>query len=154
MHNPIDVTVRRSPSLAVLLVVAHLGSLALVWSLTLPIGLHVGLKMAVLISLVWSLVQARWLFAGEAPLRLRLIPSPRSNSSDRLEVTYPSGKVLQGSIVEGSLVLAPLVILRCRREGGSWWQPAKSWLLLADSVPPDDFRRLRVRLRWGRAAPV
>lgn len=154
MHGTIDVMVRRSSVLAVLLVLVHVASLALIWSLALPIALHIGLKLAVLSSLLWSLFKAGWIVTSNRSFRLRLTPAGRQDAPDRIEITYASGEVMRGSVVEGSLVLARLVILRCRRDRDRWWQPDRGWLLLPDSIPADDFRRLRVRLRWGRAAPV
>lgn len=137
-----------------MLVLVHGASLALVWSLKLPITLHLGLKLAVLASLLWSLWCAGWLAARSHPHRLRLKPSDEPGAPDRVEVALASGKVVRGSVKEGSLVLADLVVLRWRPDGARWWQGDRSWLLLPDSVPAEAHRQLRVRLRWGRAAPV
>jgi hypothetical protein len=37
-----------------------------------------------------------------------------------------------------------------RPDRAAWWVPASSILLLPDMLPADDFRRLRVVLRYGR----
>ncbi|MDX2220254.1 MAG: hypothetical protein SF172_14655 [Burkholderiales bacterium] len=146
--------VRRSPLLALLLVAIHLLSLSVVWSIGLPFALHLVLKLAILLSLLWSLHSAGWLGASLQTFRLRLTPSRDNDAPDRIDIDYPSGRRISGSVVEGSIVLPHLVILRCRPDGARWWQASRNWLLLPDSVAPDDYRRLRIRLRWGRAAPV
>lgn len=157
MHGSVEFMVRRSPSFAALVVVIHLFSLALVWAFSLPIALHLALKLAILASLLVSLRSLGWLGARTYPLRLRLAPaaSPaQSNEPDQVEIRLASGRVIQGEIADGSLVLAWAVILRCRPLDARWWRPAGSWLILPDCLPQDDFRRIRVRLRWGRSAPV
>ncbi|MBL8515745.1 MAG: hypothetical protein JNM76_02150 [Betaproteobacteria bacterium] len=144
----------RSRRLAASLVAAHIASLVVIWPLALPINLHIGLKLAVLASLLWSLGRAGWLGARTHPFRLRLPPHGKAEAADRIEIEFPWGRTVRGTLVEGSFVLSGLVILRCREDGARWWRPDRSWILLPDSVPPDAHRQLRVRLRWGRAAPV
>lgn len=154
LHGRIDVVVRRSAWLALMLLAVHLLTLTLVWSFRLPLALHVLLKLAILLSLLSALHGAGWLGGGKQSFRLCLTPADADGAPDRVEVVYAGGRRFSGSVAEGSLVLPYLVILRCRPDGARWWQPLPNWLLLPDAVAPDDFRRLRVRLRWGRAAPV
>ena len=44
-----------------------------------------------------------------------------------------------------STVLPWLVVLRYRPQAGQRW---RAWVILADSLPAEDFRRLRVWLKW------
>jgi hypothetical protein len=37
-----------------------------------------------------------------------------------------------------------------RRDGSRWWARAPAIVVLPDMLPADEFRRLRVALRYGR----
>ena len=147
-------TVQRSNGLAIVLIFAHLVTLAVIWVLPLYIVWHVLLKLLILASLLGSLRRAGWLGSAEYPFTVRLSSASRGDGPDRVDITDAAGKVSQGDVLEGSLVLPSLVILRCRLDGLSPWRRVRSWMLLPDSIVPDAHRRLRVRLRWGRARPV
>jgi toxin CptA len=154
LHDRLDITVQRSRSIALALLIAHGATLAIVWHLDLPIMWHLALKLVLLGSLVVSLRSTGWLGGHAYPYRLRLAAAAKPDQADRIELVSGRGRIVAATLLEGSLVMPWLVILRARLDGSRWWTPALSCLLPADSLPLDDHRRLRVRLRWGRARPV
>lgn len=64
------------------------------------------------------------------------------------EIEIRSGASVRrtGVIRDGSFVAPWLTIIRWRPHGARF---DRTVLLLPDMLPPDDFRRLRVLLRWG-----
>lgn len=63
--------------------------------------------------------------------------------------TERNGRSCAGSINEASYVGAWLTTIVWRANDAPWWRPARVLLVLPDMLPPDDFRRLRVILRYG-----
>jgi toxin CptA len=131
---------RPSPRLALVLLAAHLGALALL--VTLPVAL-------------W------WLFGGAALLLLSALRSithyalRRSSGSvqalefaDRtqLRVRTCDGAWHSGCILGNSTVGVALLVLNIRIEDQRW--PAHV-VITGDSLDAEDLRRLRVWLRWG-----
>ena len=70
----------------------------------------------------------------------------------RISVGDRAGGSLAGPILDDTYVGAMLTAVVWRDDGDPWWQPARTFLVLPDTLPPDDRRRLRVVLRHGRAA--
>jgi len=70
----------------------------------------------------------------------------------RLAVTDRLGRSHDGAILDASYVGAMLTTLVWRADSDRWWRPARTILFLTDSLSPDEFRRLRVVLRYGRPA--
>jgi len=69
----------------------------------------------------------------------------------RITVTDRDGRSRDGSILDDSYVGARLTTIVWRADGEPWWRPARAILVLPDTLPADDFRQLRVALRYGRA---
>ena len=70
----------------------------------------------------------------------------------RITVTDRRGRSKSGPILDDSYVGAAVTTIVWRADDDRWWRPARSMLILPDSLPPEDFRRLRVVLRYGRVA--
>jgi hypothetical protein len=68
-----------------------------------------------------------------------------------ITVTDRSGRSRAGVILDDSYVGSALTTIVWRAAGDRWWHPARTMLFVPDSLSPDDFRRLRVVLRYGRA---
>ena len=68
----------------------------------------------------------------------------------RLAVTDRDGRVREGSILDDSYVGERLTTIVWRADGARWYEPAHAILLTVDSLGADDFRRLRVILRYGQ----
>ena len=70
----------------------------------------------------------------------------------RIGVGNRRGHLRHGSILDDSYVGARLTTIVWCADGDSWWRPARTILVLPDTLPRDDHRRLRVALRYGRPA--
>ena len=70
----------------------------------------------------------------------------------RLSVTTRDGRSHDGTILDASYVGARLATIVWHPDATHWYVPARTILILPDSLPGDDFRRLRVVLRYGRPA--
>jgi hypothetical protein len=68
----------------------------------------------------------------------------------RITVTDGCGRSHPGAILEDSYVGSALTTIVWRADGDRWWRPARVLLVVPDSLSPDEFRHLRVVLRYGR----
>jgi hypothetical protein len=68
----------------------------------------------------------------------------------RITVTGRDGRSRDGAVCADSYVSAHLTVIVWRGDDARWWQPARSILIVPDTLAADDFRRLRVVLRYGR----
>jgi hypothetical protein len=69
----------------------------------------------------------------------------------RITVTERTGRSNAGAILDDSYVGPTLTTLLWCADGDPWWRPARAILILPDTLSRDEFRRLRVVLRYGRA---
>jgi membrane-bound toxin of toxin-antitoxin system len=70
----------------------------------------------------------------------------------RITASGRDGRSCDGTILDESYVGAHLTIIVWRPDRSPLWEPSRSILILPDMLPSDDFRRLRIWLRYGRAA--
>ena len=68
----------------------------------------------------------------------------------RLSATTRDGRSREGAILDDSYVGARLTTIVWRPDGAPWYAPARTILILPDTLAADEFRRLRVLLRYGR----
>lgn len=68
----------------------------------------------------------------------------------RITVTDRNGRSLAGPVLDDSYVGAFVTTIVWCADGDPWWRPARTMLILSDTLPRDEFRRLRVVLRYGR----
>jgi len=109
----------------------------------MPLIATLGCALIVIVVLMSSL----WQCAGlGVPAVLHVGIDRRLGVTDRL------GRSHDGAILDASYVGAMLTTLVWRADGDRWWRPARTILFLTDSLSPDEFRRLRVVLRYGRPA--
>jgi hypothetical protein len=69
----------------------------------------------------------------------------------RLTVTGSDGRSRSGAILDDTYVGAWLTVIVWQADGLPWWRPAETVVVVTDTLPREDFRRLRVVLRYGRA---
>ena len=153
-NQVIDIVLRPSRQLALLLLIAHVAAVAVVWSLELPLSVHIILKLAIAVSLGWALLQNGWFGYARAAVALRIEPAGKSGEADAIEVRLRNGKTARGQVVEGSFVAPSLTVVRYRVTGARRFSMDKSVLIFPDSLDRELFRMLRVRLKWGKAAAV
>ncbi|MET0202801.1 MAG: protein YgfX [Casimicrobiaceae bacterium] len=144
MHRAPPLEIALSPSRTACAWIVGLAWLTLALSFTLPIPGWVGL-LATLPLAVWSALRFRGHHAGGAvACRLRL-------DGDRmLSITTVDGRTSRGRVLPSTYVGARLTTLVWRPQGEGW-RFARAECVLPDMLPPEDFRRLRVLLRYGRS---
>jgi hypothetical protein len=71
----------------------------------------------------------------------------------RIGVTTRDGRTRECSIHADTSVGAWITTIVWVPDGARWFAPVQTLLILPDSLPADDFRRLRVYLRHGRSTP-
>jgi len=111
----------------------------------LPLPTSVLLPSVVAVAGV--LVRGLWRCTGRGVPALMHVGNDR-----RMTVTDCEGCSHSGTILDDTFVGAWLTTIVWRRDGLPWWRPAAAIVVLPDMLPADEFRRLRVALRYGRAA--
>jgi len=154
VQNVLVIPLKPSICLVMIVVIAHGAGVAAVWVSGLSLTMHVALKLGLLGSLLWSLARLGWGLSRWRAVELRFFPAVKDETWDRIEWLYADGRQEAGRLVEGGVVLPALITLPFQPDGARSWMPLRAIPLLPDSAAPDDLRQLRVRLRWGRAAPV
>ena len=143
-HLPI-MELRPSRRLALILGCAHLGALLVLAILPLALWLQTGGAVLLLLSAVHAIRRHAFRRGHNAVVALHCID--REQLRIRMhDGIWHSGRVLGSSTVGTSLTLLNIA-LHGRR------LPVHV-ILPVDSLAADDFRRLRVWLRWGPQAPA
>ncbi len=127
---------------AIAVTASAITSTLLAW-LPLPIVAMVAAIVAVLAVFVSGL----WRCTGRGVPALLHVGIDR-----RIAVTDRDGRSREGVILDDSCVGPCLTTIVWRWDGMPWWRPARAIVVLPDTLPADDFRRLRVALRYGRPA--
>jgi len=131
---PLSVSIRPSRRLLLIQSAAHVAAAASVLAATLPAWLA-----ALLLLLV-----------GASLARLRATPPVAMlilRGDGRLETVGADGTATEAVVQPHTFVLSFLVVLLYRQEGRS-----RALTLLADSLAAEDFRQLRLWLRWRSTA--
>ena len=144
MRLPPAVHVTLAPSRRALAWIAALALVACIVVLTLPID-PVLSGLAMLGIVVWAgdrIVVVAWRRGPRASVALWL-------TGDRmLVVRTGAGGLVAGHVRAASYVGPRITTIVWRPDGGRW---SRAEWILPDMVPADDFRRLRVLLRYGRS---
>lgn len=134
MQFPITIGLRRSRLIDLLIVVATAISVLVIASFPVAPGICAGLMLVVTVIAAWS-----WRCNQPTVWALRLERDGRIALAGRGQNAFVAAECLPGATVHPWLT-----VLRLKARGG-----AKYLLFLApDSLGRDDFRRLRVFLRW------
>jgi hypothetical protein len=131
----------RSPLLAGVLICAHLAAAALALAALTGWQWRAATAAAVCLSLVLSLRGTAWRSSGGFA-RVELRADGSVCAVDRRGQTHEA-RLTRSTLVTPWLVILVLATGRLR--------PARTLVVPLDSLPSDDFRRLRVWLRWTRA---
>jgi toxin CptA len=133
--KPLQIPLPPSRLLVAILVAAHLLALGIPWVLRVDWTMHLGFSAIVAMSAVLSL---RRLLNNE-------VVALRVNVKGEFSVLVKSGEWLPASIQGSSFVAPYMTILHLRLNG----KPRRYYVvLMPDAVPADDFRKLRVWLKW------
>lgn len=110
---------------------------------SLPLPSWTMLACLVAIGLALHRAHRQWIGRG--------VPAIVHLGIDRtITVTDWKGRSRDGFVLADSYVGALLSTIVWRARGAPWWRPADVILVLADTLPADDFRRLRIYLRYSR----
>lgn len=123
---------------ATILLGAHVLAGAAVAMAALPAVPRAGLIAAVVVHALW--------FSRRKQPALRL----RCQAGGGLAI-QDGGEAVPATLEPGSTVWPGLVVLRYRLDGQ---RRSQTYMLFPDSLSPDDFRRVRVWLRWYPRKPV
>lgn len=129
-----------SRRLAGLLIIAHAAAGGMLWLLPLPVWAQTGLCVILFASAAHG-VSRHALHRGN-----RAITVLQFRDRERLDVRRGDGSWQTGRILGSSIVGTLLTVLNIRL--AEQRLPAHV-VLLGDSLGSDDFRQLRVWLRWG-----
>ncbi|MGB7542668.1 MAG: protein YgfX [Burkholderiales bacterium] len=141
VNGTLRVELRPSFQLAGLLAVAHVFALVSVWISLAGWPLYL-VVAGILISVTACLTETIHRSAS-AVTALELRTEGRAAWRDR------GGNWHEGRLRRDNFVSVPLVVI-----GLDQSQPSRKWIvLLSDSAPADELRRLRVWLRWGAPGP-
>lgn len=139
------IRLKPSPRLAILLILAHVAAIGLLWPLALPEWVKASASVLLALSLVLYL------------RRYALLRSPRSivrmEVKDDMIFTLEtrSGARFDCALLESSFVAPWLTVLELKPvKPGSMWQRFASYsiTILPDGINAEEFRQLRVLLRW------
>jgi toxin CptA len=123
-----------------LLILAHAGAVVLLWLLALPVWVKSVLTLAVIASLVHSLRHVALLKAAESIIAIE-IKEPAA-----LAFQTRRGEWHECSLSGDSYVSAWLTIVILKIDKRRF---PKCAVITPDNVDAEDFRRLRVWLRWN-----
>ena len=142
----LNVRLKPSGYLALWLSAAHAIAIGLVLALPLPIGLKLVTTLVICISLVFYLKRNARLAAPNSIIALEV----KEDCTCAIETR--SGKRLDCILLPTSYVSVSLTILNLKADGEML---ARHVVILPDSINPEDFRKLRVLLRWKyKPAPI
>jgi len=116
---------------------AHLLALVVLWGLPAGWTIKSGLSAVIVVGMAFSLRHA---------MRLQII-ALRVNVKGELSIQQRDGSWQEAALLGTSFVTPWLTILNLRFSARRWPQHV---VLTPDALPQDDFRRLRVWLKWGR----
>ncbi len=116
---------------------AHLLALVVLWGVPVNWTIKSVLSAVIVASMVFSLRHS---------MRPQII-ALRVNVSGELSIQQRDGDWQEAALLGTSFVAPYLTILNLRAGDKRWPQHV---VLTPDALPQDDFRRLRVWLKWGR----
>ncbi|WP_292993352.1 protein YgfX [Nitrosomonas sp.] len=130
---------KHSYQLAIILSLAHLATAGLLWLLELPLGIKAIAAVALVFSLIYYLRQDALLTASDAVVVLVL--------SDEMQciLTTRSDELIVCSILGSTFVAPYLTVLNLQPVGKFF---TCSVVILPDGIDAEEFRQLRVWLRW------
>jgi toxin CptA len=140
----VRVQIRPSRLLAMTFALVHIGASVTV----LPLDVPLEAKLALFILIAASLTQSLW---HHAVLRARAsIIELEVHDQERAAVRTRTGEWVDANILGTSCVTPALTVINLRVENA---RIPRHVLLISDNIRADDFRRIRVLLRWARPKP-
>jgi toxin CptA len=138
----IKIDFRPSRQLALVLAIAHLGAAAAAASVDIPVGMKALVLLAIAGSLAWSLYGPVFLRSPQAIVAVEL-------GEGRAAAFRTRRGDWHKAVIGDSTFVAPWLTILVFRVPES--RLARYAVILPDSISAEDFRRLRVSLRWNMA---
>ena len=133
------VSLRRSYCLSAVLAFAHCGAAATLIALDIVFEAKLAVAIAVAMSLVYSL----WRYAFLSSLQSIVAIELKEGGSAAAQ--FRSGAWRDATVLGTTYVSPLLTVLNLRIDGHAL---ARHALIVPDTLPTEDFRKLRVILRW------
>jgi toxin CptA len=131
--------IARSLQLAAILAAGHCGVAALILLLDIAPAWQAAIVALLVASLVYELRMTALRLGANAVIALRI------SSDNAFSVQRRRGEWRECEVLGSTYVTAFLTVLNFRVSGA---RRVRSVVLMSDSMAADDFRRLRVWLRW------
>lgn len=135
----LSIHLKPSSRLVIMLSLAHLVAAGLLWPLALPWSVKVVIIVLLIISLGHYLRQDALRTASNAVIAFEL------SEAMQCTLTTRSGETMACIILGSTFVTSYLTVLNLRAEGKFF---TYSIVILPDSIDTEEFRQLRVWLRW------
>lgn len=140
----LSIRLRPSPQIAAGLAATHTLSLAGAWLAPIPTSASVALTAVILVHLFARLPDLAWRSRPASVAELEWL------DGDEVSMQLRRGDAIEGRVHAGSFVSEHLIVLRCTQGER---RRSRTILIAPDSLEREDFRRLRVWLRWSRPEP-
>jgi hypothetical protein len=138
------VSLQPSLLLSAILLGAHCAAGAMLFTLEMPVSF----SAAAVTIIALSLVRSMWLHALLRAQQSVIALTVEDQESCTLQTR--SGAMLPARILGSTYVTSFLTVINARPAGA---RVARHVLLMRDTIAPEDFRRIRVLLRWARRSP-
>jgi toxin CptA len=140
----VRVTLKSSPYLTIVLTTAHVACAALLIPLEMPLWLKVSMAFVLTLSLVHSLVEHALRRGRSSLIGLEL------RDEDRAAVQTPDGEWHDARVLPTTYVSPVLTVINLRIPPAIL---ARHAVIVPDAIRAEDFRQLRVSLRWRYRSP-
>jgi toxin CptA len=135
----LKVSLRPSWILAAILAAAHGAAIAVIALVSVPLWLQLIAIAALAVNLVFEIRQTVLLRAPDAVVALEIA------SDDALSIQTRRGDWIECEVLGSTYVTYFLAIVNLKDQGSG---RVKRAVILPDSIDAEDFRKLRVWLRW------
>jgi len=147
--SPLRFDINPSRILFAALCLLHVGAVALVVPLALPLLLKICFILIISASLLVCLIQAGWIKAGMplAQLFPQLVEAVWDDNDQWLLIDKWNEEY-RAQLLPTSYVHTRLAIINLRLQDQPWYGRHRTIILMNDNIDSETFRRLRIRLRW------
>jgi toxin CptA len=134
------VLLKRSPYLTMASACVHIGAVATLFPLQLPLAAKLAIGVALGLSLAHSIRRFAWLGSPGSIVGLEL--TDREHGS----IQFAQGVWCEGRVLPTTYVTPMLTVVNVRVNG---LRTVRHAIIVQDNIDADDFRKLRVMLRWA-----
>lgn len=142
---PFTIALKPSPRLAWLLALAHFMGCVIVVILDVPLWVAIPLVSGLIAHGAGQVLRVALLRAGDSVVELK------AGHPGDLPFRTRNGEWHDAQLLGSSYVSPQLTVLNLKLTGARGVRHA---VIAADAVDPEEFRRLRVWLRWGSGAAI